>query len=335
VGAGSPGAVCWGFLGAGSIARSSLGPAVRAGFPAVLHAVASTDIARARDLGPRIAYGSYEELLADPDVDVVYVALHNSAHLHWTLAALGAGKHVLCEKPLGLSVEEVDRVAASSLAHDRLLVEACWNRWHPRTRETETLLERGAVGEVRHVAASFDGAVPSPGNYRLQPALGGGALYDVGCYAVAAALTTVGWRPVIGVEACVRLHSESGVDTLIEARLLFEGGGVADILAGLTGSGVQRLDVTGRGGVLRFDQPAFTAGAEATRLHIETEQGSTTRDYPRVDPYGLMVEAMSSATLGVRSYLVPLWQSRAVAAAMDAIRQAADLRPWTRDVREA
>ena len=122
--------VRWGFLGAGGIARTALAPAVAAASGAVLHAVAARDPARAAALGPVRAYGDYAALLADDDVDAVYVALHNDAHLPWTLAALAAGKHVLCEKPLGLSAAEVDQMAAA--AGDRLVVEASWYRWHPR-----------------------------------------------------------------------------------------------------------------------------------------------------------------------------------------------------------
>ena len=104
----------WGFLGAGSIARSSLAPAVHRTAGAALHAVASRDPARAAVLGPAIAYGDYDELLQDPRVQIVYIALHNSAHEAWTLRALAAGKHVLCEKPLGLDAAQVERMARAA-----------------------------------------------------------------------------------------------------------------------------------------------------------------------------------------------------------------------------
>ncbi len=191
--------VGWGFLGAGYIARAALAPAVHSADGAALVAAGARDIARAAALGPRgAAYGSYDEVLADPSVEAVYIALANDDHLPWAERALAAGKHVLCEKPLGLTAAEVRQMAATARAADRLLVEASWNRWHPRTRRAEALLRSGAIGAVRRVEAGFTFAGVAEDNYRLDPARGGGALYDVGCYATAAALWATGFTAAPG-----------------------------------------------------------------------------------------------------------------------------------------
>src|ERR1700712_2246400 len=196
--------VRWGFIGAGNIATRALGPAVRASYNAVLSAVGARDVSRAQQLGgtfgpavgtPVTAYGSYEALLADPSIEAVYISLANDAHRPWSEAALAAGKHVLCEKPLAMDVAEVDSMTVAAKAAGRHLVEASWYRWHPRVRLAQQLLADGAIGTVRHVTSvfTFDG-VPA-GNYRLDPAKGGGAVYDIGHYALSGATWAFGGLP--------------------------------------------------------------------------------------------------------------------------------------------
>ena len=320
--------VRWGFLGAGSIARDALAPAVRAADGAVLHAVAARDPERARGLEPVAAYGDYAAVLDDPAVEVVYVALHNSAHAGWVVAAVQAGKHVLCEKPLGLSVAEVDRMSSAATNAGRLLVEAAWNRWHPRTREFERLLEAGAVGPVRSVESRFVGMPPRDGDYRYDPALGGGALYDVGCYAVAGALSAFGWQEPEGVEAEAETWP-GGVDARTRARLTFPGGGTADVVGGLDGPYEERLDASGDGATLRLVDDPFTArdAPSTLELHDRADPSSPrVRTWPATNPYRLMVEEVSSGVRGALATVVPVAQSRAVARALDRIREAVDAR---------
>jgi hypothetical protein len=158
--------VRWGFLGAGTIAKV-LAQAVHEADGAVLQAAGARDLGRAQALGPVRAHGSYDDVVASPDVDAVYVALSNDAHLPWTLAALRAGKAVLCEKPLGLTAAEVDEMTAVAQETGGLLVEASWYRWHPRVRLAQQTL--ADIGTVRHVTAGFTFAGQLEGNYRLDP----------------------------------------------------------------------------------------------------------------------------------------------------------------------
>ncbi|MEV6996010.1 Gfo/Idh/MocA family oxidoreductase [Streptomyces sp. NPDC093228] len=308
----------WGFLGAGHIATTNVGPAVHGLAGAQLRIAAGRNLERTAALGAARSTTDYAAVLEDASVDVVYIALHNSAHATWAIRALEAGKHVLCEKPLGVSSSEVRAMSRAAKVAGRLLVEAAWNRWHPRSRDLERLLKQGAVGEVRYVEAIFDGADPAPGNYRRDASLGGGALLDVGCYTVAAILTAYDWA----LPKLAAVHRETWSDGSAEVRtsasLLFDKG-AAYVHASLTGLGREALAIYGTSGTLRMDHP-FTAAREPVELLVGTSSGVESRRYAPVDPYTLMVAEVTRAVAGDHStLLVPLGQSLAVAEVLDAI----------------
>lgn len=308
----------WGFVGAGWIAGIALALAVHEADGAVLQAAAARDPERARALGALTVHQTYDELLADPDVDAVYISLSNEAHLPWTLAALRAGKHVLCEKPLCLTAAEVDEVIAA--AGDRVVVEASWYRWHPRIRLAQQHLS--GIGTVRHVSAGFAFAGNLDGNYRMDPARGGGALYDVGHYAVSAALWAVGGGLPTSVAATSRL-SPTGVDLSTEAVLEWDGA-TAEIRAGIDEGLGQWLVITGDDGEIELrDAPYTTWKDAATELWIS--DGSDTRRLPVAaeNAYRVMVEEVSSVIAGGPGWVLPLAESRLTAATLDRIREAA------------
>jgi predicted dehydrogenase len=312
----------WGFLGAGSIARTSLAPAVRRHEGAALYAVAAHSPDRAAALGPEVFSQDYARVVEDPRVDVVYVCLHNSAHMEWTLRALEAGKHVLCEKPLGLTAEETHEMTKAAARYGRLLVEAVWNRWHPRTRDMERFLNAGRIGEVREVIAEFHGSVPAEDNYRWNRALGGGALLDIGCYAVSAALSAFSWQPPRSIHAVLSTNRPGQADARADTLLAFHGG-VARVSAAFACQERQRLEIRGTEGWIEASEPAFTAGARPVHLRVNSSGGTETYTYPAVDPYQLMVAEISSAVAGNPAHLVSLEQSLAVAVALEDIRQSA------------
>ncbi|WP_440899299.1 Gfo/Idh/MocA family protein [Actinosynnema sp.] len=311
----------WGFLGAGGIARNSLAPAVRESRTAVLRAAAARDPARARALGAEVTHGDYAALLADPTVDVVYVALHNSAHREWTAKALRAGKHVVCEKPMGLTAAEVAELASEAAAAGKILVEACWNRWHPRTRALQRLLGEGALGTVREVRSGFRGGRPPEGDYRHDPALGGGALYDVGCYAIACALLAFDWR-LPAVRAARQELGPTGVDETTTAELVFPDG-VATIESSLTGQQDEWFSAIGDKGSVELSFPAFTGGAGQVEMIYRSETGTRTEAYPPINPYTVMVDEVSAASRGREAFLVGLGETAAVAEVIDSIRASA------------
>jgi xylose dehydrogenase (NAD/NADP) len=315
----------WGFLGAGGIATTALGPAVHAASGATLQAVAARDVDRAGALGPISAYGDYDALLADDDVDAVYISLTNDQHLPWSVAAMRAGKAVLCEKPLALTAAEVDQLMAVSAETGRLLVEASWYRWHPRIRLAQQRLPE--IGPVRHVTAgfTFDGSLA--GNYRLDPARGGGALYDVGCYAVSACLWAVGAGAPAEVSA-QSSYGPTGVDLVTDAILDWdagaEDGAQAEVRAGIEGSVGQWLVITGdRGEIELRDAPYSSWKDQATELWVSDGRDTERLPVPAADAYRLMVEEMSSVLEGGPGWVLPLAESRETAVVLDAARTSA------------
>ncbi len=305
----------WGFIGAGRIAHEALAPAVHAASGAVLQAAAARDPARAAALDPvGAAYGSYAELVADPNVDAVYISLANDAHLPWTLRSVEAGKAVLCEKPLALNAGEVDEMIAAG----GTVVEASWYRWHPRIRQAQQVLAEGRIGTVRHVTAAFTFAGVAADNYRLDPRMGGGALYDIGCYAVSAVLWSCGGRLPAEVAARSR-RSETGVDLMTEAVLTWADGVTAEVHVAMDEAPRQRLIVTGDGGELELPTLAYTAQAgDQTELLVSDGSGTDRLSVPPANAYQVMVEEMSSVLAGGPGWLLPLTESRATAAVLDA-----------------
>jgi len=313
--------VRWGFLGAGGIATTALAPAVHAASGAVLQAVAARDLARASALGPASAYDDYAALLADEDVDAVYISLSNEAHLPWSVAAMQAGKAVLCEKPLALTAAEVDVLAAVSAETGQLLVEASWYRWHPRIRLAQQRLSE--IGPVRHVTAgfTFDGSLD--GNYRLDPSRGGGALYDVGCYAVSACL----WAVSEGLPSVVSARSSygpTGVDLVTEAVLEWASGAEAEVQAGIRGRDGQWLVLTGERGEIELRDAPYTSWKDDdTELWVSDGRDTERVPVPATDAYRVMVEEVSSVLSGGPGWVLPLAESRQTAAVLDAIRASA------------
>jgi D-xylose 1-dehydrogenase (NADP+, D-xylono-1,5-lactone-forming) len=310
--------VRWGFLGAGMIA-GVVGSATHAADGAVLHAAAARELSRAQALLPAAsAYDDYAALLADEQVEAVYISLTNEQHLPWTLRALEAGKHVLCEKPLALTAGEVDRMAAA--AGDLLVVEASWYRWHPRVRLAQARLV--GIGKVQHVAAGFrfDGSLE--GNYRLDRGRGGGALYDVGCYAVSACLWAVGQGAPQDVVAQSQL-GPTGVDLDTRAVLRWVDGTEAEVHAGMTGAEGQWLVITGERGELELRDQPFTSWKAATELWVSDGTGTERLPVPATDAYRVMVEEVSSVLRGGPGWVLPIEESRQTAAVLDAARASA------------
>ncbi|MGN6331647.1 MAG: Gfo/Idh/MocA family protein [Motilibacteraceae bacterium] len=317
--------VRWGFLGAGMIAQKALAPAVHAADGAVLQAVAARSLDRAAGLEPAgSVYGDYAALLDDPDVDAVYIALANDAHVPWAVRALEAGKHVLCEKPLALDAAQTEEAYAASEKAGRLLVEASWYRWHPRTQRSSSLVSSGAIGEVRSVQTAFCFTGVAEGNYRLDPAMGGGALYDVGHYALSGALWALGESASV-VSATARWSGAShgeGVDLVTDAQLA-AGPASGEVSCGIDAPDRQALRVSGSAGSVEHVQDAFMSWHAPSSLRLVDGAGEHVEEFAPVDPYRLMVEAVSRRIEGdADAWLLPASESIALARLMDAVREA-------------
>ena len=310
--------VRWGFLGAGFIASRGVAPVVHEAESAVLQVVGARDLGRAEALEPVRAVTSYDDVLAADDVDAVYISLPNDAHLPWVTAALEAGKHVLCEKPLALHSDEVAEMTAAAQRNGVHLVEAAWNRWHPRTRRVEEILGGVAGGLDIRAWFTFDG-VPAD-NYRLAPERGGGALLDVGVYATAAALVGLGNDPRV-VEASHDL-GPTGVDLTTTATLASDRGR-ATVLGSFVQPESQGWTVTAPGFALDVPHPAFTSWREPSTLRTVVDGVEHVEEFAPCDAYLLMVESVSRLVLGEDSWVLPLSTSLSVARVVDGVAEVA------------
>ncbi len=246
----------WGLIGTARINRAVI-PPLRRSSRNELVAIASREpdraAAYAAEWGIPRSFGSYAAMLADPGIDVVYNPLPNSLHAEWTIRALHAGKHVLCEKPLTLSVEEVDAVAAAASATGEVVTEAFMYRHHPQTVTIKELVDQGAIGRLSLVRGSFSFAVREDTNVRLDRALGGGSLWDVGCYPVSWARVMIGAEPIEVFGAAV--VGPSGVDETFAGQLRFPGDILAQFDSGLRAPFRTHIEMVGSEGTIVVARP--------------------------------------------------------------------------------
>lgn len=269
----------WGILSTARINRLVI-PAIRAAARSDVVAVASRERSRAERFAaewkiPR-AVESYDALVDDPAIDVIYIPLPNSEHAAWTIRALEHGKHVLCEKPLALSVDEVDRIRRAALRAHRIAAEAFMYRHHPMTKEVERIVAEGRLGPLHLIKGAFTFLLTREGDVRLDGSLGGGSLWDVGCYAVSYACMLAG-APQDAFGWQTLAHE---VDLAFSGMLRFEGGAVAQFDCGFTGPFRADVEIVGRGASLRIERPFRTdersrllliAGDDMRALPFETQ----------------------------------------------------------------
>ncbi|GAA3549412.1 Gfo/Idh/MocA family oxidoreductase [Amycolatopsis ultiminotia] len=257
----------WGLLAAGTIA-AEFAKGVERSRHGVLTAVAARTAERARDFATRFdlpkAYDSYENLLADPEVDAIYIATPHALHAEWAIRAAEAGKHVLCEKPLTVNAAEAEKVIDAARRNDVFLMEAFMYRLHPQTRRLVELIESGAIGEVRAVDVTFSFDSGANDAARLaDPALGGGGILDVGCYCtslarlVAQAATGTAAAEPTSVTGMARLTGR-GVDEFAMGLLRLPGGIIAQLSCGYRLSQDDHIRVYGTTGRLSVPKPAWT-----------------------------------------------------------------------------
>lgn len=289
----------WGILSTADIGRKAVNPAIRASSNGELAAVASRDQARAREFaranGIHRVLGSYQALLDDDGIDAVYNPLPNSLHKDWTIRAAAAGKHVLCEKPLGLDAAECREMEAAASANGVKLMEAFMYRFHPRTERVLEMVREGAVGDLKEIRSSFTFLLDRPDDIRWARALGGGALMDVGCYCVNASRTLAGMEPV-EVRAMANFR-DSGVDQQMAGSLRFEDGLLAHFDCALTMERTEVYQVMGTQGHLRVRE-AFVPGTDAVDIEqFDVENNLTRIPVPGADEYRLMVEHFADCVL--------------------------------------
>ncbi len=307
--------VQWGILSTAHINRLVI-PGAHESAKADLVAVASRDADRARQYAAEWqierSYGSYEALLADPEIEAVYISLPNTLHVEWSIRALEAGKHVLCEKPLSRHPADVEAAYAAADDADRFLMEAFMYRHNPQTKRVAELVAAGAIGELRLVRSTFSYGLYDVGNIRLHPELEGGSLMDVGCYCVSGSRLFAGEPERVYGEA---RFGETGTDWVFAATMRFPGDVLAQFDCGTALAERDELELVGSEGSLFLDDPwhcrrpaiELRRGGEVERTLLEP-----------ADSYRLQLENLSDAIRGDGRPLLgradALGQSRALKA---------------------
>lgn len=315
----------WGILGPGRIAPRIV-RALNDNPRGALRAVAGRDPDRARSFAERhgvaTTHPSFADLLADEAIDVVYVALPNGLHAEWTIRALEAGKHVLCEKPLALSVADVDAIAAAAERNGRIAVEAFMYLHHPQTLRALEIVQAGTLGEVQVVSSAFSFLLTYPNDPRTDPALGGGSLWDVGCYPVSVSLRIAGEEPY-AVGAFARFD-ERGVDRTFVGQLRFPSGLLAHFESGFAADGRERVEIVGSDATLILDHPFLPApDGPAPVMTIQRDDGVEPVEVESIDQYRAEVDDLQAAILDGTRPRVDLAFSRGSIATMVALDRAA------------
>jgi xylose dehydrogenase (NAD/NADP) len=310
----------WGLLSTAQI-NDALIDGVRRSRVAEVVAVSSRDgaradaYARARSI-PR-AHAGYEALLADPDVEVVYVALPNALHVEWSIRALEAGKHVLSEKPLSADPAEVERAFDAAEAAGRLLMEGFMYRHQPQAKQLGELVASGAIGELRLVRSEFSFTLDRPDDVRWRPELGGGALLDLGCYCVNATRLVAGEPSTVYAEAVV---ADGGSDKRFVGVLRFDNGVLAHFDCAFDLPSRKTFEVVGSDGILRLS-PAFAD--DHGILELSRAEANERVDLPSTYRYALEVENFSRAVRGEEEPLLDRQESVAQARVLAALLRSA------------
>lgn len=292
----------WGVLGVAKIAVKHVIPAILEAPNSELYAIASRDEVKAAEAAERFgckAIVGYERLLADEQIDAVYIPLPNAMHMEWTIAAARAGKHVLCEKPLGLNTAECERMIEVCRQHNVLLMEAFMYRYSEKTRKTLEIIATDVLGKLTHISSSFRFPLTDPTNNRFY-AQGGGSLYDVGCYPINFINMITGTDPieVHGVRT-----DGHGVDVSFAAVLKYEDGLTATMYSGFNSIATQRNEICGTDGVLLVNDPFLDNADELLLTTAEVKQVIPVEACKR---YTRQVTGFADAVLNGGALLMPL-----------------------------
>ena len=310
--------VNWGFLGAGFVASRGLAPAVHASRGAHLYAVASRDEERSATLEPQKVHATYDDLLADDRVDAVYISLSNSQHIEWVTKSLEAGKHVLCEKPLGLNAIETAAMFDVATRNGRLLIEAVWGRWHPRFARMVELVASGVIGEIQHIETAFTFTSEMTDNYRLSPSMGGGALLDVGCYQAHAWVALTQGAADFSITELARTVGPTGIDLTTDVNVRINNNITAHAVSSFALPSNQQFMVRGsEGQISTLAGESFTTWNEASSLLVN----ELVEEFPVTNAFVEMVENVSQVIDGDNGHVVSGADSIRVAQILDTIAQ--------------
>jgi predicted dehydrogenase len=296
--------VRWGILSTAKIGRVKVVPGMMKSPLCNVVAVASRDEASARDMAAELgiprAHGSYEDLLADPDIEAIYNPLPNHLHVPMTLAAAAAGKHVLCEKPIAITADEAEQLRQG--ASKVLIAEAFMVRHHPQWHRARELIRSGDIGELRSIQVIFSYFNVDPGNIRNKADIGGGGLLDIGCYAVVSGRYVFETEPR-RVVTLVDRDPAFGVDRTTSALMDFGAGRQLAFTVSTQSVPYQRVQILGTKGRIEIQIPFNAPPDNPTRIFVDDgslhgDRSARAIEFPVVDQYGLQGEAFSRAVRG-------------------------------------
>jgi predicted dehydrogenase len=325
----------WGVLSTANIGLMKVLPAMQRGQYTTVTAIASRDLAKARKAASALdierTYGSYEELLADPEIDAIYNPLPNQLHVPWTIRAAEAGKHVLCEKPLSLTAREAETLLAVRARTGVKIGEAFMIRSYPQWLRVRELLDEERIGKLRSIVGFFSYFNINPANIRNQVDSGGGALMDIGCYLIHASRYAFAQEPR-RVVALIDRDPQMHIDRLTSAILDFDGG-QSIFTCSTQLVPYQRIHFLGTKGRIEIEIPFNAPKDRPTRIFIDDGgelfgSGITTESFPVLDQYTLQGDAFSKAVLEGGEVPVPVEDAIKNMAIIDAIFDSAVSGEW-------
>ncbi len=325
----------WGVLGAAGIALKKVIPAMQLGEVTEVTGIASRDLAKAKDaaarLGIRKTYGSYEDLLADPEIDAVYIPLPNHLHAPWAIQAASAGKHALCEKPVALNRLEVLAMIEARDRHHVKIGEAFMVRTHPQWLRAREIAQSGEIGAIRGFLGAFSYFNDDPHNIRNVASYGGGGLMDIGCYPIFTSRFLLGEEPK-RVIAAIDRDPKYDTDRLTSAILDYPST-QAVFCCSTQMTPYQRIQILGTAGRVEIEIPFNAPPDRPTRLFIDTAgdlagSGIRTESFPVCDQYTLQGDAFSRAILNHTEVPVPLEDALHNLAVIEALFRSAETGHW-------
>jgi predicted dehydrogenase len=321
----------WGVISTASIGLTEVLPAMQKGQYCELVGVASRSLEKAQNVADQLgipkAYGSYEELLADPEIEAVYIPLPNHLHVLWSIKALEAGKHVLCEKPLGLDEKDARRLLEVSRRHPNLKVmEAFMYRNHPQWHLVKKLVREGEIGELRSIHTFFNYYLIDPANVRNQADIGGGGLLDVGCYAVSSSRLIFESEPMRAF-ASMDIDPQFKTDRMTAGILEFEMG-IATFTCSTQLADYQQVNILGTLGQVKLDLPFNPPPDRVAIVRLQNAKGTREFELEVCDQFTIQGDLFSRAILENTPVPTPLEDATNNMAAIDALFQSARSGSW-------
>jgi predicted dehydrogenase len=326
----------WGVISTAKIGTEKVIPAMMQSDKLEIRAIAGRDLEKTREVAENLriprAYGAYEELLADPSIEAIYNPLPNHLHVEWTIKALEAGKHVLCEKPLGLDAQDAARLIAARDKSGKQVIEAFMVRHHPQWQEARKLVDDGQIGEITAIQSVFTYHNTDPENVRNKKDIGGGGLLDIGCYCVVGPRYITGKEPV-RVVSLLDKDPKFGTDRLVSGIMDFGSGIQASFLCGTQSAAVQRVHILGTEGRIEIIMPFNPVPENPALIRVGTQKQpgfDEAREIklPICNHYTLQGEAATAMFSGENPVDYPIEDAIANMKILDSLSRSARTGSW-------